>query len=65
MNLTASLAGLLASLALLFFGRGRDGEDHLIFRKFPWIVAQLFAMTVLWLFVGSLMGIAVSLNWLR
>jgi uncharacterized membrane protein SpoIIM required for sporulation len=65
MNFIASLAALLASLALLFFGRGRDGEDHPIFREFPWVMGQLFAMTVLWLFVGGLMGIAVSLNWLR
>jgi len=45
MNLIQSLAVLAASFALLFFGRGRDGEAHPIIRKFPWIVGQLFGMT--------------------
>ena len=65
MNLVASLVALAASVALLFFGRGRGGEDHPILRKFPWIVGQLFAMTILYLFFGGLMGVAVNLNWLR
>ena len=56
MNLIASLAVLAASVALLFLGRGREGEDHPIFRKFPWVVGQLFAMTILWLFAAGLMG---------
>jgi hypothetical protein len=64
MNLIASLAVLAASIALLFFGRGRGGEDHPIFQKSPWIVGQLFAMTILYLFFGGLMGVAVNLNWL-
>ena len=33
MNLAASLAVLAASVALLFFGRGRGGESHPIFPK--------------------------------
>ena len=65
MNLTASLAILAASVALLFLGRGRYGEDRPIFRKFPWVAGQLFAMTILWLFAAGLMGIAANLNWLR
>jgi hypothetical protein len=65
MNLTESLAVLVASLALLFFGRGRDGEAHWILRKFPWVVGQLFAVALLCLFAAGLMGIAANLNWLR
>jgi len=64
MNLIESLAIVAASLALLFFGRGRD-DTHPIIRKFPWVVGQMFAMTILWLFAAGLMGIAVNLNWLR
>jgi hypothetical protein len=64
MNLIESLAVLAASLALLFFGRGRD-DTHPIIRKFPWVVGQMFAMTILWLFAAGLMGVAVNLNWLR
>ena len=65
MNLIASLAVLAAPVALLFFGRGRDGEAHPILRKFPWVVGQLFAMAILYLFFAGLMGVAVNLNWLR
>ena len=65
MNLIASLAVLAASVALLFFGRGRDGEAHPIFRKFPWVMGQLFAMSILYLFFAGLMGTAVNLNWLH
>ena len=50
---------------MLFFGRGRVGEEHPFFRKFPWIVGQLYAMTILYLFFGGLMGVAVNLGWLR
>jgi uncharacterized membrane protein SpoIIM required for sporulation len=65
MNLIASVAVLAASLALLFFGRGRAGEDHPIFRKFPWVVGQMFALTILCLFAAGLMGILVNMNWLH
>jgi hypothetical protein len=65
MNLTESLVLLAASVGLLFFIHGRDGESHRILRKFPWVVGQMVAMTVLWLFAGALMGIAINLNWLR
>ena len=65
MNLIASLAVLTAFVALLFFGRGRGGEDHPIFQKLPWVVGQLFAMSILYLFFAGLMGTAVNLNWLH
>jgi len=65
MNLTESLAVLVASFAMLFFIRGRDGEAYWSIRKFPWVVGQMCAMAVLWLFAAGLMGIAVNLNWLR
>jgi hypothetical protein len=65
MNLIASLAVLAASFALLFFIRGRHGDALPTFQKSPWIVGQLFAMTILYLFFGGLMGVAVNLNWLQ
>ena len=65
MNLTESLAVLVASFAMLFFIRGRDGGSYWLIRKFPWVVGQMCAMAVLWLFAAGLMGIAVNLNWLR
>jgi hypothetical protein len=55
----------MVSLAMLFFGRGRNGDTHPIFQKCPWIVSQLFAMAILYLFAAGLMGVAVNLNWLR
>jgi hypothetical protein len=63
MNLTASLALLVAAVVLLYFGRGRDGDSLPIFRI--WIVSQLFGMAILYLFAAGLMGVAVNLNWLR
>jgi hypothetical protein len=65
MNLIASLIVLAASIALLFFSRGRHCDTVPILQKFPWIVGQLFAMSILYLFFAGLMGIAVNLNWLR
>ena len=65
MNLAASLAVLAVSLAMLFFGRGRNGDALPIFQKSPWIVSQPSAMAILYLFAASLMGVAVNLNWLR
>jgi len=65
MNLPVSLAVLALSVALLFFGRGREGEAHPIIRKSPWIVGQLFGMTVMVMFAAGLMGIAANLNWLH
>ena len=62
MNLLESLVVLVASFALFFFIRGRDGEAHSLVRKSPWVVGQMFAMTVLWLFAAGLMGIAANLN---
>ena len=65
MNLPVSLAVLVASLALLFFGRGRNGNAISIFQKSPWIVGQLFGMAILYLFAAGLMGVAANLNWLH
>jgi hypothetical protein len=65
MNLSASLALLAAAAALLFFGRGRNGDAHPILQKFPWVVGQLFGMAILYLFFGGLIGVAINLNWLH
>jgi len=65
MNLAESLALLAASGALLFFGRGRDGDAHPILRKFHWVVGQFFGATIMVLFAAGLMGIAYNLNWLH
>jgi len=64
MNLPVSLAVLAFSLALLFFGRGRDGDALPIFQKTPWIVGVLFSMAILYLFLAGLMGVAANLHWL-
>jgi len=64
MNLTVSLIVLAASVVLLVIGRGRGGEDHPIFQKFPWVVGQLFGMAILYLFFAGLMGVAANLHWL-
>jgi len=64
MNLITGPAVLAASVALLFFGRGRGGEGHPIFRKLPWVVGQLFGIAILYLFFAGLMGVAANLNWL-
>ena len=64
MNLIASLAVLAVSVALLFFGRGPNGEGHSIFQKLPWVVGQLFGIAILYLFFAGLMGVAANLNWL-
>jgi hypothetical protein len=61
MNLPVSLA---LSVALLVFGRGRNGESHLIFQKLPWVIGQFFGMAILYLFFAGLMGIAANLHWL-
>jgi hypothetical protein len=64
-NLTESLVLLAVSVGLLVFGRGRNGAGLSIFRKSPWVVGQLFGMTILYLFAAGLMGVAVNLNWLH
>src|SRR5215831_5552361 len=51
-----SLAVLALSLALLFFGRGRNGDALPIFQKSPWIVQTLFSTAILCLFFAGLMG---------
>jgi hypothetical protein len=65
MNLPASLAVLALSFAMLFFGRGRNGDALPIFQKSPWIVGTLFSTAILTLFVAGLAGVAVNLNWLH
>jgi hypothetical protein len=64
MNLAASLAVLAVSLALLFFGRGRNGDALPIFQKSPWIVGVLFSTAILYLFFAGLIGVAANLHWL-
>jgi hypothetical protein len=64
MNLPASLVVLALSLALLFFGRGRNGDALPIFQKSPWIVGVLLSVAILYLFFAGLMGVAANLNWL-
>jgi len=64
MNLPASLAVLALSLALLFFGRGRNGDALPIFQKSPWIVGVVFSTAILYLFIAGLMGVAANLRWL-
>lgn len=59
MNLTASLALVVASIALLYLGRGRDGDAIPILRN--WTLAMLFGMAI---FIAGLMGVAANLNWL-
>jgi hypothetical protein len=62
MNPTASLALLVTAVALLYFGRGRDGDALPILRN--WTVAMLFGMAIMCLFIAGLMGVAANLNWL-
>jgi hypothetical protein len=64
MNLIESLILLAVSVGLIIVGRGRDGEGLAIFRRSPWVVGQLFAVTILYLFFAGLMGVAANLNWL-
>jgi hypothetical protein len=64
MNLIESLLLLAVSVGLLIVGRGRDGGGLSIFRKAPWVVGQLFAVTILYLFAAGLMGVAANLHWL-
>jgi hypothetical protein len=40
MNLIESLLLLAASVALLIFGRGRNGESVSFLRKLPWVVGS-------------------------
>jgi hypothetical protein len=64
MNLIESLILLAVSVGLLIVGRGRDGEGLAIFRRSSWVVGQLFAVTILYLFFAGLMGVAANLHWL-
>jgi hypothetical protein len=65
MNLIESLLLLAVAVGLLIVGRGRNGEGLLVFRRWPWIVGQLFGMAILYSFFGGLMGVAVNLGWLH
>jgi hypothetical protein len=60
MNLIESLLLLAVSVGLLMFGRGRNGDGLSIFRRSPWIVGQLFAITI----AAGLMGVAANVHWL-
>ena len=64
MNLIESLLLLAVSVGLLIVGRGRNGDGLYILRKAPWVVGQLFAVTILYLFAAGLMGVAANLHWL-
>lgn len=64
MNLIESLTVLAVSVGLLVIGRGRNGGGLSIFRRSPWVVGQLFEMTILYVFAAGLMGVAANLNWL-
>jgi hypothetical protein len=55
MGFIGSLVVLAVAAALLFFGRGRGGDVLPIFQN--WLVATLFSVTILILFVGGLMGV--------
>ena len=65
MNLIESLILLAASVALLIFCRGRNGESVSFLRKSPWVVGQLFAVTIMCLFAAGLMGVTANLGWLH
>jgi hypothetical protein len=56
------LALLVTAVALLYFGRGRDGDALPILRN--WTLAVLFGMAIMCLFIAGLMGVAANLNWL-
>ncbi len=62
MNLIESLVLMAASVGLLYFCRGRNGDCLPIFRN--WVIGQIFGIVVLYLFVGGLIGVARNLNWL-
>jgi len=64
-NLIERLILLAASVGLLIFGRGRNGESVPFLRKLPWVVGQLFAVTIMCLFAAGLMGVAANLGWLH
>jgi uncharacterized membrane protein SpoIIM required for sporulation len=63
MNLIESLALLAIAAALLFFGRGRNGDALPFLQK--GIAAYMFAIVVFALFVAGIEGTAVNLGWLR
>jgi hypothetical protein len=53
---------VVASIALLYFGRGRGGDAIPILRN--WTLAMLFGMAIMCLFIAGPMGVAANLNWL-
>jgi hypothetical protein len=65
MNLIESLALVAIAAALLFFGRGRNGDALPFLQKGYGMAAYLFAMVVFALFVAGIEGTAVNLGWLR
>jgi hypothetical protein len=64
MNLIESLVLLAVSVGLLIVGRGRQCDGLSIFRRSPWVVGQLFGITILYLFAAGLMGVSANVHWL-
>jgi hypothetical protein len=59
MNFTGGVFLLAVAVAMLFFGRAREGESLRIFRV--WIVGQLYVMTAM--SVGVFGTAVVIINW--
>ena len=59
MEFTGGLILVAVSAALLFFGRGRGGDALPIFQN--WLVATMFSVLILILFVAGLMVVIQSL----
>jgi len=55
MEFTGGLILLAVAAALLFFGRGRGGDALPIFQN--WLVATMFSVVILILFVAGLMAV--------
>ena len=59
MEFTGGLILLAVGAALLFFGRGRGGDALPIFQN--WLVATMFSVVILILFVAGLMAVIQAL----
>jgi|307.fasta_scaffold92928_2 hypothetical protein len=59
MEFTGGLILLAVAAALLFFGRGRGGDALPIFQN--WLVATMFSVVILILFVAGLMAVIQAL----
>ena len=56
MEFTGGLVLLAAAAVLLFFGRGRRGDALPIFQE-NWLLATMFSVVILILFVSGLMAV--------